>query len=152
MSPVSGTLSPAPTSVGAGGWRGAVAPLLTLVGALGTCVFVAAADPTTPGGISPPCPTKALFGIVCPGCGSARMLYSLVHGDLRSALTFNAVGVAMLVLLVWSYIAWSTRRITGRSVPRWETLRWAPLAIGALAAVWLIVRNLPFAPFDSLAV
>lgn len=152
MSPVSGTLSPAPTPVGAGGWRGAVAPLLTLGGALGTCVFVAAADPTTPGGVSPPCPTKALFGIVCPGCGSARMLYSLIHGDLRSALTYNAVGVAMLVLLVWSYIAWSTRRITGRRVPRWETLRWAPLAIGALAAVWLVVRNLPFAPFDSLGV
>lgn len=130
----------------------AAAPAAVLVGAVSVCAFVAFADPTTPGGVSPPCPTKALFGIVCPGCGSARMLYSLVHGDLRSALAYNAVGVAMLVLLVWSYIAWTTRRITGRRVPRWETLRWAPLAIGALATVWLIVRNLPFAPFDALAV
>ena len=119
---------------------------------MGTCVFVAAADPTTPGGVSPPCPTKSLLGIVCPGCGSARMIYSLLHGDLRSALSYNAVGVALLVLLAWSYIAWSMRRITGRRVPRWETLRWAPVALGGLSAVWLVVRNLPFAPFNALAV
>ena len=152
MPPVSGTLPPAPTPVWAGGWRGAVAPLITLGGAMGTCVFVAAADPTTPGGVSPPCPTKSLLGIVCPGCGSARMIYSLLHGDLRSALSYNAVGVALLVLLAWSYIAWSMRRITGRRVPRWETLRWAPVALGGLSAVWLVVRNLPFAPFNALAV
>ena len=80
------------------------------------------------------------------------MIYSLVHGDLRSALTYNAVGVVMLILLAWSYTAWSTRRITGRRIPRWETLRWAPVTIGGICAVWLVVRNLPFAPFDALAV
>ena len=127
-------------------------PAALMLGTVAACALVAVADPTTPGGVSPPCPTKSLLGIVCPGCGSARMIYSLVHGDLRSALAYNAVGVAMLVLLAWSYIAWSTRRITGRQVPRWETLRWAPVAIGGLSAVWLVVRNLPFAPFDALAV
>lgn len=134
------------------GWRGAVAPAAVVGLAVGTCVFVAAADPTTPGGASPPCPTKALLGIVCPGCGSARMLYSLLHGDLRSALAFNAVGVGVLVLLLWSFVGWTLRRVSGRRIPRWESWRWAPVSVGVVAAVWLIARNLPFPPFTSLAV
>lgn len=129
-----------------------MAPVAVVGLTVGTCVFVASADPTTPGGASPPCPTKALLGIVCPGCGSARMLYSLLHGDLRSAVAFNAVGVGVIVLLLWSFVGWTLRRVSGRRIPRWESWRWAPVAVGAVAAVWLIVRNLPFPPFTSLAV
>lgn len=127
-------------------------PAAVLVGTVGVCAFVAAADPTTPGGMSPPCPTKALFGIVCPGCGSARMIYSLVHGDLRSAFAYNAIGVVVVVLLAWSYVAWTLRRTTGRHFPRWENWRWAPITVGVVIGVWFVLRNLPFAPFTALAV
>lgn len=130
----------------------AVAPLAVVLGSVSVCAFVAFADPTTPGGISPPCPTKALLGIVCPGCGSARMLYSLIHGDMRAALAYNALGVIVVALLLWSFIAWTLRRINGRLIPRWEHVRWAPVAIGVAIVVWFVVRNLPFAPFDALAV
>lgn len=113
---------------------------------------MAAADPTTPGGMSPPCPTKALFGIVCPGCGSARMVYSLLHADLAKALAYNAVGVVVVVLLIWSFLAWTLRRTSGRHLPRWEHWRWAPVTVGVVIAIWFIIRNLPFAPFTALAV
>lgn len=149
--PATPTAAPSPYPQGRG-WSGLVLPALTLGAAIGTCVFVVAADPTTPGGASPPCPTKTLFGIVCPGCGTARMVHSLLHGDLRAALSYNAVGLLVLLLLLWSYLAWSLRRVTGRRIPRWESWRWAPVAVGAVTAAWLVVRNLPCAPFTALAV
>ncbi len=135
-----------------GRWTRFAGPVATLAGAAGVCALVALTDPTTPGGMSPPCPTKALFGIVCPGCGSARMLYSVLHGDLRAAAAYNAVGLVALVLVVWTYVAWSTRTITGRRIRRWETWRWSPVAVGVVVAVWAIIRNLPVSPFTALAV
>ena len=72
------------------------------VAALSACVCAAVvwADPTTPGGPIPPCPTRALFGLWCPGCGSSRMLYSLLHLDVPSALRYNAVGVLAVLVSV----------------------------------------------------
>ncbi|MGZ5427929.1 MAG: DUF2752 domain-containing protein, partial [Thermoanaerobaculia bacterium] len=40
--------------------------------------------------ILPPCLFRTVFGVSCPGCGSARALLALVRGDLASALVFNA--------------------------------------------------------------
>ncbi|WP_131724959.1 DUF2752 domain-containing protein, partial [Mycobacteroides abscessus] len=45
------------------------------------CAAVWFGDPTTPGGVLPVCPLKALTGLDCPGCGGLRMVYSLMHGD-----------------------------------------------------------------------
>ena len=56
-----------------------------------------------PDGHLPACPTKTLLGIVCPGCGTMRMLYSLMHGDIAGALHYNAVGLVAVVLLAWSF-------------------------------------------------
>ncbi|MGF2945529.1 DUF2752 domain-containing protein [Mycobacterium sp. Lab-001] len=39
----------------------------------------------------PVSPTKALLGVDCPGCGSPRMVYFLLHGDLRAAVTLVLV-------------------------------------------------------------
>lgn len=129
-----------------------IPPAATFLAGAGTCLFVGLADPTTPGGITPPCPTKALTGVICPGCGSARMIYSLLHWDIRSALAYNAVGVIAVVLLIWSYIAWVSRRVFGRHIARWDTWRWAPMIAGIVVVVWFVIRNLPFAPFDALRV
>lgn len=140
------------TAPAAGPWTRLAGPAATLVGSIGVCAFVALADPTVPGGMSPPCPTKAMFGIVCPGCGSARMLYSVLHGDFRAALAYNAIGLVAILLIGWTYVAWSTRTITGRRIRRWETWRWSPIAVGVVLAVWAVIRNLPFDPFTALSV
>ena len=130
----------------------AIPPALAVAGAAAACAFVLAADPTTPGGVSPPGPTKALFGIVCPGCGAARMLYSLLHGDVGAAVAYNAVGVVSLALILWTLVAWTASRLSGRRLPRWEAWRWSPIMVGIVVAVWAVARNLPFAPFVALAV
>jgi uncharacterized protein DUF2752 len=128
------------------------APLLVAASTTLVCAATWVGDPTTPGGPLPVCPTKALLGIDCPGCGSARMLYSLMHGNVLAAARFNALGLVALVLLVWAYAAWTYGRVTGREVRGWQHQRWAAMLTLVLVAAWFVVRNLPFAPFSALYV
>jgi hypothetical protein len=128
------------------------APVAVGVLAAATCAFVAWADPTTPGGLIPPCPTKALFDIPCPGCGSARMLASVVNGDLGAALRYNAVGLFALVVLTWTYTAWWRARATGSPGRPWQNRPLAPYVVLALTVGWFVVRALPVEPFLSLRV
>ncbi|MGH3636228.1 MAG: DUF2752 domain-containing protein [Mycobacterium sp.] len=128
------------------------APVGVAVAAVLGCAVVWWADPTTPGGPLPVCPTKLLLGLDCPGCGSLRMLYSVMHGDLLAAAKFNALGLAALVLLVWAYAAWVYGRVAGRSVWSWQRYRWAAPLTLLLVSAWLVVRNLPFGPFTALRV
>ena len=93
-----------------------VRPLLVAASTTLVCAAIWVGDPTTPHGPLPVCPTKALLGIDCPGCGSMRMLYSLMHGNLLAAARFNALGVVAVVLLVWAYLAWTYGRVTGRRI------------------------------------
>jgi Protein of unknown function (DUF2752) len=128
------------------------APLLVAASTILVCAATWVSDPTTPGGPLPVCPTKALLGIDCPGCGSARMLYSLMHGNVMAAARFNALGLVALVPLVWAYVTWTYGRLTGRRIRGWQHQRWAAMVTLLLVAAWFVVRNIPFAPFDALHV
>lgn len=116
------------------------------------CAAVWLGDPTTPGGPFPVCPTKALLGIDCPGCGTLRMLYCLMHGDLSAAVRFNALGLVAMVMLVWAYGAWTYGRLAGRRVRSWQDYRWSAQVALVLVLVWFVVRNLGFGPFPALYV
>lgn len=120
--------------------------------AAGACAVIWVADPTTPGGFLPVCPTKALLGIDCPGCGTLRMIYSLLHFDFLSALQFNALGVVALAFLFVAYGMWTYGRAVGRKISSWQNHRWAATVTMVLVVVWFVVRNLPFAPFTALRV
>jgi Protein of unknown function (DUF2752) len=131
----------------------ALGPPLAVVAAAGACCgIVLWGDPTTPGGPLPVCPTKALLGIDCPGCGSMRMLYSLLHGDLPAALHYNAVSLVALVLCGWSLAVWALGRWRGRHVRSWLHWRGTPLAFGVVFVTWFVIRNLPGMPFAFLHV
>jgi hypothetical protein len=132
--------------------RSLAAPVAVAAGVAGGCAVVWLANPTVPGGILPVCPTKALLGIDCPGCGSLRMIYSLLHLDFGAAVRFNAVGLVAVLLLGWAFAAWTYGRLAGRPVRSWQHLRWsAPTAL-AVILVWFVVRNLGFGPFPGLYV
>ena len=127
-------------------------PLGVAALAIVACAVIWFADPTTPGGLLPPCPTKTLLGIDCPGCGSLRMLYSLMHGDLSAALRYNAVGMVAVVLLVIAYGTWTYGLVRGRPVRGWQHWRWSPAVALIVTVAWFIVRNLNFGPFPALYV
>lgn len=129
-----------------------VGPAVVVAGVVGAGTLIWFADPTTPGGIIPPCPTKALLGIDCPGCGMSRAVYSLLHGDLGAALAFNALGVVALVLLAVAFVTYTIGLWRGRRVRGWQNLRYSPAVVLVVTVIWFVIRNLPFAPFDSLKV
>ncbi|AZA09848.1 DUF2752 domain-containing protein [Corynebacterium pseudopelargi] len=128
----------------------ATLPLLGLAGATGAAVvLLRLADPTTPGGPIPVCPSKTLFGLCCPLCGASRMVYALSEGDLVQAAHFNALLLLFVPLMAWSAIAWAFRR-SGRDLPSWERWPGALTMVISAAMIWFLLRNLPFPPFEIL--
>src|SRR4051812_2072810 len=106
--------------MGVGGWLRKVAagPVGVVVAALGGAVVVYFADPTKPGSWLPRCPFNWLTGLDCPACGSTRMVYALLHGDLVAAWHFNAVMlVAGLPMLAWLWFRWFRADRKGRPTP-----------------------------------
>lgn len=132
--------------------RSLAAPVAVAAVAVGGCAAIWLANPTVPGGILPVCPTKLLLGIDCPGCGSLRMIYSLLHLDLVAAARFNALGLVAMVLLLWAYTAWTYGRLARRRVRSWQHLRWSAPVLLVLTLAWFVVRNLEFGPFAALYV
>ncbi|ALG86569.1 membrane protein [Gordonia phthalatica] len=129
-----------------------VTPLLAVVGVAVVCAVVWVGDPTTPGGFLPPCPTAVLLHLDCPVCGSTRMLYALLHGDLGAALRYNALGVMVTVLLVIAFATYVVGLWRGRRIRTWLSWRYTPLVAGIVAAAWFVVRAVPVGPFTGLAV
>jgi hypothetical protein len=103
-------------------------------------VFFASHDPYATQ-ILPPCPVLQLTGWQCPGCGSTRALYSLLHGDVAKAFAMNPLllaSYASALLLVAMAVAERTRHLRlGRA------LSTAAIAIVIAAVVYTgLVRNL----------
>jgi len=132
--------------------RAMTEPAVVAAGACVACAVVAWANPTDPGNPLPRCPTKLLLGIDCPGCGSLRMIYSLMHGEFGAAVHYNAVALVTLPLLILALATWTAGRWLGRPVRSWQHWRWTPAVTLVVFIVWFVIRNLPFEPFRSLKV
>ena|SRR5581483_7072912 len=96
----------------------------------------------------PPCVFQKLTGLYCPGCGSTRAVWYLVHGHPLKALGENALVVLLLPFMVYDLAA-----VLGR---RWVTLssRLRPWMLWTLLGVviaFTIARNVPLHPFTMLA-
>lgn len=124
--------------------------LASAVLATGALVLVYAVDPRTPGNY-PPCLFLFLTGCYCPGCGTLRALHSLLHGNLRHALGYNTLTVALLPFLGAAYVFGFTRAVPGQPFPRFRIssrVAWVTLAV--ILTFW-VVRNVPVFPLSVLA-
>lgn len=132
-------------------WRRAAPTLLLGVGAACVATVLAHVDPNAPGSPLPPCPLRALTGFYCPGCGSTRALFDLLHGDIAGALAMNPLLVVALPLLVLMALR------AGDLLPTWSPCE-RVLAFARRPRLWLwlllgyaVLRNLPWVPFAWLA-
>jgi len=129
-------------------WRRLAGPVGTLL-ALGTATaLIAVIDPHTPG-TYPVCPTQALFGIDCPGCGGLRATHDLAQGDVLGAAGHNllfvlSVPIILVVLARSLWLAWH-----GRVPQQMAATRARVLVILAVVVVILfsVIRNLPGVEF-----
>jgi hypothetical protein len=91
----------------------------------------------------PPCPLHAFTGFVCPGCGSTRALYYLVHGQPLAAFRENALAVILLPLVIFELGALLSRRWPSFSTRFRPWTLWGLLAV---VIVFGVLRNLPWFP------
>ena len=88
----------------------------------------------------PPCPFFKLTRLYCPGCGSTRATYHLLHGNIAGVFRSNALYIPCILFVLVLLLR-----------PR---LAQKPLVSAGFLAVVLafwILRYLPVAPFTLLA-
>lgn len=106
-------------------------------------------DPHQAGNPLPPCPSRWLTGLFCPGCGSTRALHALLHADLGGALAMNPMLVVSLPAVAVLGLDW-LRMLPEKLAPLAARLGNARAWAFALIAYGLL-RNLSWPPFSWLA-
>lgn len=105
------------------------------------CLAVVYNFPPTQYSFYPRCPLYTATHWLCPGCGSTRALYALLHGDWRSALHYNA----MFTLLAPFVLAWmgycSYRVMRYDRLPRLAIPRGIAIGTGIVVLLFTIARN-----------
>jgi Protein of unknown function (DUF2752) len=110
----------------------------------------------TSGELGIPCLLRSTTGLDCPFCGTTRMMGSLLQGDVLAALRFNAPVLVGSVVLGYLWLSWVLERFgllrlwRPRLPARLQRSLFPVFAV--LAVVFMVLRNLPFAPFSALYV
>lgn len=98
----------------------------------------------------PPCPLHATTGVLCPGCGSARTLHDLAHGDIMAAAGHNILIVALAPLLA-GWAAWALWRGLAQNLPPPSAPPHTAKITLVVVVVFTVARNLPWWPWTLLA-
>ena len=93
-------------------------------------------------GIGIPCVFRKVTGLLCPGCGTTRMLVSLLRFDFAAAWDYNPVVMCMLpVGAVLFGVALRRYILTGsKRISKWETYTEYVMLI--VLVVFGVVRNI----------
>lgn len=97
-------------------------------------------------GFFPACPFHALTGLNCPGCGLTRGFHALFHGDVLTALRFNALLPIYFFFFAYIFISLVMTLFRGRGLGFRlfsPAVVYGFLIVSLIFAVW---RNLPFYP------
>jgi hypothetical protein len=96
----------------------------------------------------PPCPTKALLGISCPGCGLTRAFLLCAHGHVLAALRMHpAAPVLLLQGTIACFMLMGARHDSARALRYGrginKVLRWDCIAMVVLWLVRAALGTLP---------
>lgn len=118
---------------------------------LGAGAFVVGYFNPTTAGFFPVCPLFKLTGINCPGCGLTRGFHALFHGDVLTALHYNALLPIFAFLIGFMIVSLALIVVRGRGLS-WKIFPPAALyGFLFLMAAFFVLRNLPYYPFTLLA-
>ncbi len=98
----------------------------------------------------PVCPLYSMTGYACPGCGLTRGFHALFHGDILTALDYNALLPIFALVLGFFYLSMVSVAVRGRGFGAWAYSPKFLFAFLILLIVFGVVRNLPFYPFSVL--
>ncbi|MEI8239663.1 MAG: DUF2752 domain-containing protein [Actinomycetota bacterium] len=141
----------APRSSWSHTWRRA-SPLVGGAALGAAALYTARYDPSVKGHHFPGCAFHSLTGLWCPGCGLTRGVHQLITGHPLAAMSYN-VFVPLVVLGIamawWNWVRTSWDR-PAIAQPQWVR-RGISTALPLLVVGYGVVRNIPAAPFRSLA-
>lgn len=122
-------------------------PLTIAAAALGAVLLVIFLNqPPEVNPAVPSCPVRRWAGLYCPGCGSGRASYALLHGDVAGAWKKNPLLLLALPLLGiaiarcwWNWIRGGAFR--DAVVHRWSLrlAKWVLLVV----VLYTMLRNIP---------
>lgn len=100
----------------------------------------------------PECPFYTLTGLYCPGCGSQRAFYELLHGHLLKAVHENLLFVLAVPFVIYSAVVYCGINLFGKPWKQvtYYTPQVAKIALGFVLIFW-VLRNLPFSFFHWMA-
>jgi hypothetical protein len=128
---------------------GRITAAASVIGIAGGTTMVAAYDPTQVH-FFPLCPLYELTGFACPGCGLTRGFHALFHGDVPTALGFNALLPVWAVIISYGWVSLLLYAIRGKGLPMWPTnpnFLWTFMIV---LLVFGVLRNIPVYPFTLL--
>jgi len=99
------------------------------------------------------CGFHNLTGLQCPGCGGQRAFHSLLHGEIPTALRYNAIFILGLPLLLYMYfVVVEVHGLKNRKYVNGfiYSSKFAKLALITII-VFFILRNIPVTPFIYLS-
>ena len=118
------------------------------LGLVAAAVFLFFFNPSSPANqFFPKCPFRLLTGLQCPGCGSTRACYHLLHLDPVTAFKFNPLMMLTLPFIIYGLLGYTRSAVTGRPLRRLfipPRYLWAWLVV--MIFFW-IFRNTPWYPF-----
>src|SRR2546429_2527913 len=120
------------------------------LGLIATATFLFFFNPAEPANqFVPKCPFRMLTGLQCPGCGSTRACYQLLHLHPLAAFKLNPLMLLTLPFIVYGFLGFTRSAITGQPqrrvfIPSIYIWMW----LGAMIFFW-IFRNTPWYPFGS---
>ncbi|HEY2581863.1 MAG TPA: DUF2752 domain-containing protein [Mucilaginibacter sp.] len=103
-------------------------------------------------GFFPRCPFYTITGFDCPGCGSQRAIYMLLHGNLKQAASYNFLLVISIPFLAVHFCYKLLSFVSQKDI-KWDLLYHplTPKIIFVVVMVFWIVRNVPVYPFNYLS-
>lgn len=120
------------------------------VGLTAISIFLFFFNPSSPANqFFPKCPFRLVTGCQCPGCGSTRAFYQLLHLHPVAAFKYNPLIILTMPFLIYGFLGFSKSAITGKPYRR---LFIPPIYLWAwliLMTFFWIFRNTPWYPFVS---
>lgn len=98
----------------------------------------------------PVCPLFSLTGFACPGCGLTRGFHALFHGDIITAIDFNALIPFWAAVFGWIFVSLVLLAVRGRGLPMWPTYPKVLWIFMIVLVGFGVLRNIPVWPLTIL--
>lgn len=98
-------------------------------------------DPHIPG-MFPTCPSLALTGLYCTGCGSMRAMRDLTDGNIVGSLGHNILLPFAAAWLLWWFIYYTSSKL-GKSIQSPPMGYKFTIGLLIVVTVFTVMRNIP---------